>query len=76
MPRFTAAAFWPGWSPGRRCRKGETLAQLPGIAASIATIAPLESPVSARMKARTRPQAASFRAVSAAIASSAPERSR
>ena len=42
MPRFTAAAFWSGRSAGRRCRKGATRDQLPGMAASIAAIAPFE----------------------------------
>ena len=59
MPRFTAAAFWSGRSAGRRWRKGATRDQLPGIAASIATMAPLELPLSARTKARTRPAAGS-----------------
>ena len=42
IPRFTAAAFCAGWSFGSRCRNGETRAQLPGIAASIAIMAPFE----------------------------------
>jgi hypothetical protein len=72
MPRLTAAAFCAACRVGRRCRNGETLAQLPGIAASIATIAPLLSPVSARTNARHRAAAASRLASSGASASRAP----
>ena len=69
MPRLTAAAFCAGARPGKRWRKGDTRDQLPGMAASIATIAPLASPVSASTKARTRLAAASPLAASGASAS-------
>jgi hypothetical protein len=57
---FTAAAFWPAPSVGKRWRNGATRDQLPGIAASIAVIAALGSSVSARTNARARAAPASF----------------
>src|SRR5207245_9084718 len=49
---LTAAAFCAALSVGNRCRKGATRAQLPGIAASAALIAPLASPVRDRKSTR------------------------